>query len=514
MSTTSIILFSIIGLLAIVAIHDIFNKKHTIKSNFPIVGKLRYFLETIGPELRQYWVAHDREEKPFDRVWRNYIYSSAKGQNNLTGFGSDSDFYENGHFFVKTNPFPFKESDIVPKDFAPCAKVIGKKRRFPYKPKSIVNISAMSYGSLGKRATESNNRGAYIADAFHNTGEGGYSPYYHGNGADVVFHFGTGYFGCGDTINEKRVFNINKLVSLVNKNRNIKMIEIKLSQGAKPGKGGILPGKKVNSEIADIRGIEKGKTVKSPAYHTAFSSARELVALIEEIADLTGMPVGIKSAVGKTEFWEELASIRKRTGKGPDFITIDGGEGGTGAAPAAFADNMSLPLKDAFSKVYKIYKDKDLESSVTWIASGKLGHPTRAAVAFAMGADLINIAREVMMSAGCIQAKVCHTGRCPAGIATHNWWLEKGVNVEDKSERVGRFIKTLRKDIMEVTHACGYEHPCQIKMEDIVFNTSDTSMRKTMKELYGYEKTVPKFNMVEKYSDYLMTNGHDYFKKK
>lgn len=499
MSTTFYIVTGIIVVVLLIALHDIFNKKHTIKSNFPIVGKLRYFLEKIGPELRQYWVAHNREEKPFDRIWRSYIYASAKGENNLTGFGSDADFYENGHFFVNTSAFPYKKHDQIPNDYAPCAKVIGKRRRKPYRPESIINISAMSYGSLGKRATESNNKGAKIAGAYHNTGEGGYSPDYHGNGADVVFHFGTGYFGCGDTINGERKFNIDRLQSLTKTHRNIRMIEIKLSQGAKPGKGGILPGKKVTKEIAEIRGIDQGKSVHSPAYHTAFSNTQELVDLVERIAELTGLPVGIKSAIGKVDFWEELSEIMKKTERGPDFITIDGGEGGTGAAPAAFADNMSLPLKDGFSKVYRIFQSKGIEKEITWIASGKLGHPTRAAVAFAMGADVINIAREVMMSAGCIQAQVCHKGTCPAGIATHNWWLEKGVNVEDKSQRVGRFIKTLRKDIMQVTHACGYDHPSKFKMEDIVFNTSDSSMRKTMKELYGYEKTPVEFSIEKEF---------------
>lgn len=499
MSTNFYIGLGVVIVVLLVALYDIFSIKHTIKSNFPIVGRLRYFLEKIGPELRQYWVAHNREEKPFDRTWRSYIYSSAKGQNNLTGFGSDADFYENGHFFVNTSAFPYKKYPGIPDDFAPGSKIIGESRDRPYYPMSIINISAMSYGSLGKRATESNNKGAKIAGAFHNTGEGGYSQDYHGNGADVVFHFGTGYFGCGDTIDGERRFNIEKLESLTKTHKNIRMIEIKLSQGAKPGKGGILPGKKVTAEIAKIRGIEKGKTVYSPAYHTAFDNTKELVDLIELIAEKTRLPVGIKSAVGKTGFWEELADIMKKQEAGPDFITIDGGEGGTGAAPAAFADNMSLPLKDGFARVYKIFQNKGIENNITWIASGKLGHPTKAAVAFAMGADLINIAREVMISAGCIQAQACHTGNCPAGIATHNWWLEKGVNVKDKSERVGRFIKTLRKDIMQVSHACGYNHPSQIKMKDIVFNTSDSSMRKTMKELYGYEKTIHSFDLESSY---------------
>jgi len=219
---------------------------------------------------------------------------------------------------------------------------------------------------------------------------------------------------------------------------------------------------------------------------------QEIVAIGVE-RDLTGLPVGIKSAVGKIDFWDDLASIMAAHGEGPDFITIDGGEGGTGAAPAAFADNMSLPLKEGFSQVYKSFQNYGIANDVFWIASGKLGHPTRAAVAFAMGADSINIAREVMMSVGCIQAQVCHTGKCPAGIATHNWWLEKGINIKDKSERAGTFIKTLNKDILEVTHACGYEHPCEFQTDDIMYNTSDSSRRKTIEELYGYRKETVKF---------------------
>lgn len=483
------ILYTILGLLLLVAVYDIFNRKHTIKSNFPLIGRLRYFLEKIGPELRQYWVANNREEGPFNRVWRNYIYASSKKQNNLTGFGSDMDFNKSGNFFIKTNAFPTNINNTInaiAPDALPCAKTIGTRREKPYRPNSVINISAMSYGSLGKRATEANNRGAYKANAYHNTGEGGYSKYHKG-GADVVFHFGTGYFGCGTTdSNGRRQFSMDKLLHLIDTSKHIKMIEIKLSQGAKPGKGGMLPGKKVTKEIAEIRGIEKGKDVDSPAYHSAFSNVDELIALIEDIARLTGLPVGIKSAVGKLEFWHELAEKMKK-GKGPDFITIDGGEGGTGAAPAAFTDNMSLPFDDAFTSVYKIFQLRGAMDNVVWIASGKLGHPTKAAKAFAMGADVINIAREVMISAGCIQAQICHTGNCPAGIATHKWWLEKGVNVSEKGDRVGNFINTLKKDIVQVTHAAGYKHPCEFTTDDVVLNIGDT--RKTIGEVYDYTKT-------------------------
>jgi len=380
------ILYIVLGLVVLLALYDVFSKKHTIKSNFPIIGRIRYFLEKIGPELRQYLVAHNREEGPFDRVFRSYIYASAKGENNLTGFGSDADFNKNGHFFIKPSAFPTKHREHIKE--VPCAKIIGKNRRKPYRPESIINISAMSYGSLGKRATEANNRGAELSGAYHNTGEGGYSPKYHGTGADVVFHIGTGYFGCGITDKDgHRQFSMDMLKKLVDDNPNIKMIELKLSQGAKPGKGGILPAKKVTKEIAEIRGVEVGKSVYSPAYHSAFEGVDGLIKFVEEVARTTGLPVGIKSAVGQMDFWEELAKRMKETRWGPDFIAIDGGEGGTGAAPASFADNMALPLKEGFSSVYKIFKEYKIVDKVTWVASGKLGHPARAAVAFAMGSS-------------------------------------------------------------------------------------------------------------------------------
>lgn len=508
MSIIFYILLSIAVLLFIIAVLDIFNKKHTIKSNFPLIGRIRYAFEKVGPEMRQYVVANNREEQPFDRVWRNYIYASAKGQNNLIGFGSDADFNKPGHFFIKTAAFPTNINDTINiscDSALPCVKTIGLKRQKPYRPNSIINISAMSYGALGSKATKANNIGARRSKAYHNIGEGGFSRKYHNSGADVVFQIGTGYFGCGYTDKHGfRHFDINKLVELVQENKCIKMIELKLSQGAKPGKGGILPGKKVTKEIAEIRGLEVGKDVHAPAYHSAFSSDVEsMVNFIELIAEKTGLPVGIKSAVGKIDFWRDLAICMKKTGDGPDFITIDGGEGGTGAAPAAFADNMSLPLEVGFAAVYNTFLDEtdfNMMKKIVFIASGKLGHPSHAVKAFAMGADLINIAREVMISAGCIQAQKCHTGSCPAGIATHNWWLQKGFNVEDKSNRVGNFISTLKKDIIQITHAAGYVHPCQFNTRDIVVNCFDSS-RKNLRQIYEYEKLhdeAPKEMMNEK----------------
>lgn len=484
----------IIGFLSIVFIHDRFiQKKHTILKNYPIIGWGRYIIEKIGPELRQYVVAHNREEKPFNRIQRSYIYASAKKQNNMQGFGSDADFSRPGHFFIKHSAFPFKVTEhhinFNKPDFAPCAKIVGEfnNRKKPFHPKSIVNISAMSYGALGYGATTANNIGAKISGAYHNTGEGGFSEY-HNNGADVVFQIGTAYYGCRD---EKGNFNMMELVNLVKKNPNIKMIEIKLSQGAKPGKGGILPAEKVTPEIAKIRGIKPGEASISPGYHTAFSNTKELVQLIEDIADLTGLPVGIKSAVGNTHFWYDLVFYMKELKGGPDFITIDGGEGGTGAAPAAFADHVSLPFDIGFSTVYKIFKDLNMEKSVVFIASAKLGLPAEAVRAFAMGADMINMAREILIAGGCIQAQQCHSGNCPTLIATNK--KQHLYNIEDKSKRVAQFISTLRKDILEITHALGYEHPCQIKMEDIDMNVEGSKMPQSLDKIYDYKKTTVSF---------------------
>jgi len=404
-----------------VAIWDIFvQKRHTIKHNFPVVGHLRYWLESIGPEMRQYFVANNREELPFNRIERGWIYASAKQENNYEGFGSDRDLYAHQHVFIKNRMMAYKAPEGHPnledKSFMPCAKVMGvyNKRKRPYRPASIINVSAMSFGSLSAAAVEAMNKGVHKASAYHNTGEGGLSPY-HKQGGDVVFHFGTGYFGVRT---EDGNFSMDKMKKLVADNPCIRAIEIKLSQGAKPGKGGVLPGAKITEELAEIRGVEVGKDVLSPATHKAFSNVTELMQLIEAIATETGLPVGIKGAIGKLDQWEELADLMLKTGKGPDFITVDGGEGGTGAAPPSFADHVSLPWVYGFSSLYRVFLDRKLTERIVFVGSGKLGFPAKAAMAFAMGVDCINVAREAMMSIGCIQAQVCHTNRCPAGIAT------------------------------------------------------------------------------------------------
>ncbi|TJY36017.1 FMN-binding glutamate synthase family protein [Pontimicrobium aquaticum] len=499
----------ILIILIILAIRDILQRKHTISHNYPIVGHLRYLFEKIGPEIRQYFVANNREELPFNRIERGWIYASAKKENNYEGFGTDRDIYQHQHIFINNAMMPFRidkdHPNTIDKCFLPCAKIIGayNKRKKPYRPASIINVSAMSFGSLSAKAIESLNKGVKIAGAYHNTGEGGLSPY-HSNGGDVVFHFGTGYFGVRDKDGN---FSMEKLKQLVQDNPFIRAIEIKLSQGAKPGKGGVLPGAKISKEIAKIRGVEVGKDVLSPPSHSAFSNVKELLDFIEAIAENTGLPVGIKAAIGKLDEWEELADLMLISNKGPDFITVDGGEGGTGAAPPSFADHVSLPWVYGFSDLYKVFQKRKLAERIVFIGSGKLGFPAKAAMAFAMGADCINVAREAMMSIGCIQAQVCHTNRCPSGVATQNKWLQNGIDVPLKSVRLAQYFKTFRKELIEITHAAGYEHPCQFNMKDIDVNVDDHNLSEELNKTYNYEKHPVPFNNMQELKECIYLGG-------
>ena len=489
----------LITFIFLVFLRDILQRKHTISHNYPVVGHLRYMLERIGPELRQYIVANNREELPFNRSQRSWVYASSKRQNNYQGFGTDQDIYGAGHIFINPSLLPYKMPDEhinrSKVDFIPCAKVMGEfnKRRRPYRPKSVVNISAMSFGSLSANAISSLNRGALAAECYHNTGEGGFSPY-HNHGADIMLQIGTAYFGLRD---DEGNFVMQKLVDLIEENQQIRAIEVKLSQGAKPGKGGVLPAAKITAEIAAIRHIPIGQDVVSPAYHKTFSDIDGLLQFIEDIAENTGLPVGIKAAVGKLELWHELTDKMKSENIGPDFISIDGGEGGTGAAPPSFANHVSLPFTFGFSEVYQIFQKKGLAERVVFIGSGKLGFPSSAIMAFALGADVVQVAREGMISIGCIQAQVCHTNTCPAGVATQNKWLQAGIDPKIKSDRFYNYVKTLRKEILEITHACGYEHPSQLTMRDVDVSMGDNNYTTTLETVYKYQKSQVAFTSLD-----------------
>lgn len=486
----------ILGIVAFVAftalfIYDRWYSKDNILRNFPIVGHLRYLFIEIGPELRQYIVANNREEFPFNREERQWIEHSAKGQNNMFGFGTDDQIYNIGYPIIKHAIFPHGEVRYAASvhDKAqdiPCAKAFGEfhNRKKTWRASSIVNISAMSFGSLSSRAVEALNQGAKLANCYHNTGEGGISPY-HQKGGDIIYQIGTGYFGSRDA---KGNFSLDQLQQTISQYDKIRGIEIKLSQGAKPGKGGVLPGRKVTAEIAKIRGVPQGKDCLSPNGHSAFHDVRSLIRFIERIAGETGLPVGIKSAVGHVEFWTELAQEMKKSKLGPDWITIDGGEGGTGAAPLTFQDHVSLPFKVGFMRVYQEFLKEKMTDQVVWIGSGKLGFPDRTIFAMALGVDAVNIAREAMLSIGCIQAQKCHTDKCPAGVATQNAWLSRAIKPEIQSVRFQRFCQSLRNEILAVTHACGYEHPSQFTMKDLEVS-SGPSQFSTLSKVFGYDKT-------------------------
>jgi glutamate synthase domain-containing protein 2 len=321
----------------------------------------------------------------------------------------------------------------------------------------VVSISAMSFGSLSGRAIESLNRGAALAGALHNTGEGGVSDH-HRHGGDLILQLGTGYFGARTP--EGR-FDLDAAVALVDRDP-IRAIEIKLSQGAKPGLGGVLPASKVTAEIARARGVPQGKTVASPAHHAEFGSVPELVDFVERVASATGVPVGIKSAVGAPSFWVELADEMADRGQGPDFITIDGGEGGTGAAPLVFSDHVALPFRSGFVEVFGTFASRGLHERVTWIGSGKLGFPGDAVLAMALGVDLVAVGREAMLAIGCIQAQKCHTGHCPAGVATHDRWLTRGLDPTDKSVRAANYLQNFQAELLQLAHACGVDHPAKV----------------------------------------------------
>jgi glutamate synthase domain-containing protein 2 len=450
------------AVLLLLTIYDVMQKKHAILRNFPILGHFRYLLETIGPELRQYIVTSNNEERPFSRDERSWVYASAKKQNNYVGFGTDNDLEQSpNHLIIKHAAFPLP--DVRPGDpnYDPsfgiaCSKILGeaRKRKHAFRPASIVNVSGMSYGSLSGPAVEALNRGCGLAGCLHNTGEGGISEF-HQHGGELIWQIGTGYFGCRD---EAGRFNLQRFKENVEKN-NVKAIEIKLSQGAKPGLGGMLPAAKITREISRIRGIPMGKDCASPSSHSVFHDVDSMLDFVEMLADESGLPVGIKSAVGESQIWSDLARLMDTTARGVDFITVDGGEGGTGAAPLVFADHVALPFKLGFTRVYREFFERGIHSQIVFVGSGKLGFPATSILAFALGCDMVHVAREPMLSIGCIQAQRCHTGHCPAGIATQNRWLMRGLDPTHKGARLANYIVTLRKEILQLSRACGVAHP-------------------------------------------------------
>lgn len=482
------ILAIVSAVIAAFMLYDLLQTRHAILRNFPIVGHFRYWLETVGPELRQYIVTSNNEERPFSRHQRRWIYASSKKENEYFGFGSDRDMEMAGNYtIVKPSTFPYEvknpnlwQQNSFP---LPCAKILGayRKRKHAFRPQSIVNISAMSFGSLSGTATEALNRGAARCGSLHNTGEGGISIH-HKHGGNLIWQLGSGYFGCRT---EEGRFDLQKFKDVVQANP-VKAIEVKLSQGAKPGVGGILPASKISKEIAEARGIPRGKDCKSPSLNPEFSSVDGLLDFVEMLADESGLPVGIKAAVGELDFWGELASEIEKGTRSVDFITIDGGEGGTGAAPLVFSDHVALPFKMAFSRVYSEFAKRGLHHKIVFIGSGKLGFPENALIAFALGCDMVNIAREAMLALGCIQAQRCHTNHCPTGVATQSAWLQRGLVPGNKAERVANYISTLRKEVLRVCWSCGVQHPAMLSSTQIEILDSHFGSR-TVEQTFGYQ---------------------------
>jgi glutamate synthase domain-containing protein 2 len=476
-----------VAALAAVTAHDLIQRRHAILRNFPVIGHGRFLLEAVGPELRQYIVTGNDEERPFSRDQRRWIYASSKLENNYFGFGTDNDLeHSSGNVIVHHRTFgrthathgkPGQEA------WLPCGKVLGgaRGRRHAFRPDSVINVSGMSFGSLSGNAITALNRGAKLAGCLQNTGEGGVSPY-HRNGGELVFQIGTAYFGCRD---EDGRFSLPKLVELV-QSTPIRALEVKLSQGAKPGLGGVLPAAKVSAEIAKTRGVPQGQDCISPSRHAEFEDVDGLLNFVEMLADATGLPVGIKSAVGEMGFWHELADAMATGERGVDFITIDGGEGGTGAAPLIFTDAVSLPFRLGFSRVYAVFAERGLQHDVVFIGAGKLGLPDNAIVAFGLGVDMVNVGREAMLSVGCIQAQRCHTDNCPTGVATQDKWLAHGLDPTLKADRAANYLKTLRRDLLKVSEACGVEHPAFIgpTLVEILDNLADGRL---LDEVYGYQ---------------------------
>ena len=475
--------------LGAVAARDLTQKTHALRRNYPVIANFRYMLERIGPELRQYIVTSNDEERPFSRDQRAWIYQSAKRLDNYVGFGTDNDVeHTDGYPIIKHRTFVGDGAPTgrhagegIP---IPCAKVVGRARgrRHAFRPASVVNISAMSFGSLSGPAIEALNKGAALAGCLHNTGEGGLSRH-HRQGGDLVYQIGTAYFGCRD---EQGRFSLPRLVQRI-EGSPVRAIEIKLSQGAKPGLGGMLPGAKVNAEIADIRDIPEGMDCASPSRHTAFHDVDSMLDFVEEVADATGLPVGIKSAVGDLDFWDELVELMSDRRRGVDFVTVDGGEGGTGAAPQVFSDAVSYPFRMAFPRVHRRFVEAGLADDVVFIGAGKLGVPENAVVAFALGCDMVNVAREAMLSIGCIQAQKCHTDHCPTGVATQNQWLVRGLDPDLKSTRCANYVVSLRRDLLKIAEAVGVNHPGLITPADVDVVAEAGQATRSLTEVAGYD---------------------------
>ncbi len=461
--------------LGLLGIRDLIQTKHSVLRTYPISAHLRFLLEHIRPELRQYFFESETDGLPFSRTQRAIVYQRAKMQLDKRPFGTQLDTNKPGFEWLRHSMAP---SPVSRDDFR--IAVGGPECKQPYSA-SLFNISAMSFGSLSANAIRALNKGAKLGGFAHDTGEGGYSPYHREGGGDVIWELGSGYFGCRKPDGG---FDPDTFAATAASNRQIKMIEIKLSQGAKPGHGGVLPGAKVTAEIAAIRGVEQGKDCLSPARHGAFSTPRELCGFIAQLRELSGgKPVGFKLCIGQP--WEFLgvAKAMLETGVYPDFIVVDGKEGGTGAAPLEFADHIGAPLREGLVFVRDVLNGIDVKQRIRIGCAGKIVTAFDMAVAFALGADWCNSARGFMFSLGCIQSLSCHTDRCPTGVATQDPTRARALVVEDKTTRVFNFHRAMLHSLAEITAAAGLAHPKYFRPEHFVRRVSEREVM-SFAELY------------------------------
>jgi glutamate synthase domain-containing protein 2 len=464
------------GGLVIVGIRDLTQSKHAVLRNYPVLGHIRYFVEMIRPEIRQYLLESDDDEVPFSREDRAIVYQRAKNVEDKRPFGTKKRVYDGGYQWMTHSIQPKK---IANSDFR--VLIGGPDCRQPYSA-SIYNISAMSFGALSANAILALNKGAKAGGFAHDTGEGGISRYHREGGGDLIFEVGTGYFGCR-TLDGK--FDPEKFAETAN-DPQVKMVEVKLSQGAKPGQGGMLPASKITPEIAEARGIPMGQDCMSPAGHSAFQTPIEMMEFIEQLRGLSnGKPVGFKLCIGHRREFMCIVRAMLETGITPDFIVVDGKEGGTGAAPLEFANHMGMPLVEGLTFTHNTLRGVGLRDRIRIGASGKLIQSFDIARTLALGADWCNSARGFMFSIGCIQAQACHTNHCPTGVATQDPLRQRALVVSDKADRVANFHRNTMKALGDITGAAGLEHPGQFMPHHLLMREKDRDMV-TGEEVYPY----------------------------
>ena len=448
-----------IGVLVVIIFYiiDVSQTSQAIRHNYPVIGRFRYFFEHLGVFFRQYFFALDREEMPFNRAQRSWVYRAAKGLDSTIAFGSTRDLHPTGTVLFVNCPFPMLDRDTVHAE----PLTIGENCEKPYLAQSIFNISGMSYGAISRPAVLALSNGARMAGCWMNTGEGGLSPYHLQGGADLVFQIGTAKYGVRDAqggLDDERLSNIAAI-------EQVRMFEIKLSQGAKPGKGGILPGAKVNEEIARIRGIPPWQDSISPNRHTDVNNVTDLLNMIERIRRVTQKPVGIKLVLGAYGWLDEFCHsiLQRGIASAPDFITLDSADGGSGAAPMSLMDYVGLPISESLPMLVDKLRQSGLHERIRVIVSGKLINPAEVAWALCIGADFITSARGFMFSLGCIQALQCNKNTCPTGITTHNPHLQQGLDPRDKAVRVKNYHDAILHEVGIIAHSCGVDTPRELR---------------------------------------------------